>query len=141
VRLVIANGSAREVCSCRPWALLNRVSRDFLLWDFMQRASLLQMVQLKLLVRGDHVGICELLALKPGQGRARRVMTELCQWADCARATLELTPSSRWGSDVEQLTEFYESLGFEANREPPELYRPQGRMIRYPVRGRGHVRL
>jgi len=86
------------------------------------------------------LAICELLAYKPGHGEARRVITEICAWADCARVTLELTPSNHWGSDVERLTKFYESLGFVSKTEPQEPLRVRESMIRYPVRGRGHVR-
>ncbi|MGH7158176.1 MAG: hypothetical protein ACREGD_03865 [Candidatus Saccharimonadales bacterium] len=141
LRLVVSNKAVEQPCSCRTWGLLHHVSRDFILHDLMEWARLLHNVQLKMLVRGDHVAICELLAVRPGHGRARVVMTELCAWADCARVTLELTPSSHWGSDVERLTKFYESLGFEPNTEARQPFRVQESMIRYPVKGRGHVRL
>jgi GNAT superfamily N-acetyltransferase len=121
--------------------LLRPINRDLILFDLMQWANVLHGVQLKLLARGEHVAICELLVAQRGQGGARRVMTELCTWANCARVTLELTPSNHWGSDVERLTAFYASLGFEPNREEPTPFRIQESMIRYPVRGRGHVRL
>lgn len=112
-----------------------------MLYDFMQWASLFHQVQLKMLARGEHVAICGLLAKRPGHGRARRVMTELCMWADCASVTLELTPCDQWSSDVERLTKFYASLGFVENREPEHPLRIRETMIRYPVKGRGHVRL
>ena len=140
-RLVVSNRVAEQPCSCRTWGLLGRITRDLILFDFMERARLLHQVQLKLLARGEHVAICELLALRPGQGRARRVMTEMCAWANCARVTMELSPSSQWGSDVQRLTNFYASLGFEPNPEPDARLCVQEAMIRYPVRGRGHVRL
>ncbi|HCT77231.1 MAG TPA: hypothetical protein DGG94_07455 [Micromonosporaceae bacterium] len=68
-------------------------------------------------------------------------MTEICAWANCARVTFELTPSRHWGSDIERLTKFYESLGFEPNYEAPQTFRIRESMIRYPAKGRGHVRL
>ena len=68
-------------------------------------------------------------------------MTELCAWANCARVILEISPSGQWGSDVERLTDFYASLGFEPNMESSERLCVQESMIRYPVRGRRHVRL
>ena len=141
LRLVVSNPQAPNPCSCRTWGLLRPISRDFILYDLMQWASLLHQVQLKLLARGEHVAICELLAVRPGYGRARRVMTELCSWADCARVILELSPSDHWGSDTERLMRFYESLGFEANNDPEQPFLIQEAMIRYPVRERGHVRL
>lgn len=140
LRLVVSNPAVRCACSCRTWGLLGRVTRDFILADFMEWASLLHHVELKLLARGEHVAICELLSLRSGRGAARRIITELCAWADCARVTFELTPSNHWGSDVERLTRFYEALGFEPNREERQPLRVQGSMIRYPVVGRGHVR-
>ncbi|WP_020519397.1 hypothetical protein [Catelliglobosispora koreensis] len=140
LRLVASNETPQQVCNCRPWGLLHHVSRDLVLADFMEWAQLFHQVQLKMLVRGDHVAICELLARRPGQGRARLVMSVLCAWADCARVTLELTPSDHWGSDVERLTKFYESLEFEPNLEQEQRFRVQESMIRYPVRGRVHVR-
>jgi GNAT superfamily N-acetyltransferase len=121
--------------------LLRPISRDFILFDLMEWAKALHGVQLKLLARGEHVAICELLVAQRNRGHARRVMAELCSWADCARVTLELTPSNHWGSNVDRLTAFYVSLGFEENPEEPTLFRIQESMIRYPVRGRGHVRL
>lgn len=141
MRLAVSSRQPEQPCSCRSWGLLRRISRDLILHDLMQWAGLLHNVQLKLLCRGEHVAICELLAVRPGHGRARLVMTELCAWADCARVTLELTPSNHWGSDVDRLTRFYASLGFEPNTEPKEPFRVQEAMIRYPKKGRGHVRL
>ncbi|GIH10691.1 hypothetical protein Rhe02_87580 [Rhizocola hellebori] len=141
LRLVVSNPVAEQPCSCRTWGLLGRITRDLILCDFMDWARLLHQVQLKLLARGEYVAICELLARCPGRGRARRVMTELCAWANCARVTLELSPSSHWGSDVERLTNFYAPLGFEPNTESDEHFCVQEAMIRYPVKGRGHVRL
>lgn len=119
LRLVVDNRQPPSPCSCRTWGLLRPISRDFILFDLMQWAKLLHGVQLKLLTRGEHVAVRELMVARRGQGRARRVMSELCSWADCARVTLELTPSSHWGSDINQLTMFYASLGFEPNREEP----------------------
>jgi hypothetical protein len=141
LRLVVDNRQPPNPCSCRTWGLLRPISRDFILFDLMEWAKALHGVQLKLLARGEHVAICELLVARRGQGRARRVMTELCSWADCARVTLELTPSRHWGPDVDRLTAFYNWLGFEENREEPTLFHIHESMIRYPVRGRGHVRL
>jgi hypothetical protein len=141
LRLVVDNQYPPNPCSCRTWGLLKPISRDSILFDLMQWAKLLHGVQLRLLARGEHVAVCELLVARRGQGRARRVMTELCSWSDCARVTLELTPSNHWGSDVDRLTAFYASLGFESNQEEPTLFQVQESMIRYPVRGRGHVRL
>ena len=66
-------------------------------------------------------------------------MNEIGLWADCARVALELSPSSHWGADLDRLTRFYESLGFEPNEEPPEPFQIQESMIRYPLRGRGHA--
>lgn len=140
LRLVVDNRQAvPNPCSCRTWGLLRPISRDFILFDLMQWAKLLHGVQLKLLARGEHVAICELLVAQRGQGRARRVMAELCSWADCARVTFELTPSRHWGSDVDRLIAFYSSHGFEENREEPAPFSIHESMIRYPVRGRGHV--
>ncbi|HCT78595.1 MAG TPA: hypothetical protein DGG94_16785 [Micromonosporaceae bacterium] len=130
---------AMRVCDCETWGLLDRTRRDLILAGFMEWAWLFYRMQLKLLARGSHVAICALLAVRSGQGRARKVMTELCQWADCARVTLELTPSAHWGADIAQLTKFYVSLGFEVNKEPDLPFRVQEAMIRYPVRGRGHL--
>ena len=107
----------------------------------MEWARLLHQVQLKMLTRGEHVAVCELVSVRPGHGRARRVMTELCAWSDCGRVTVQLTPSSEWDSDGERVTGFYTSLGFSPNHEPKERFLIQEAMIRYPVRGRGHVRL
>lgn len=141
LRLVVSNKIAERPCSCRTWRLVTPTSRDLVLLDFMRWAGLLHQVQLKLLARGDHVAICELLAVRPGAGRARRVMTELCSWADCASVTLELSPTDEWGANLERLTRFYERLGFEQNNEPLKTFLIKESMIRYPVKGRGHVRL
>ena len=139
LRLVVDPDGRR--CSCRTWGLLSYLSRDMILDHIMQWALLLHQVQLKLHARGEHVAICELLTLHRGLGRVRRIMTELCAWSDCARVTLELTPSSHWGSDVGRLTQFYISLGFEPNRVPELPFLGQESMVRYPVLRRGHVRL
>lgn len=127
-----------RTCSCRTWGLLDPLSRDYALDELMCAAALVFQVQVKLLARGEHVAICDLMSFKPGEGRARTVMTELCTWADCSRVALELTPSDHWGSDVDRLTRFYASLGFEPNNEPRNPFRVQGSVIRYPMKGRGH---
>jgi len=140
LHLVMSQARPEQPCTCRTWGLLSGLSRDLILADLMDWARTLHQVQLTLLARGDRVALCELLAARPGEGRARRVMTEICSWANCARVTLELTPSGHWG-DVQRLTQFYVSLGFEPDREPEQAFLVPGAMIRYPVQGRGHVRL
>lgn len=130
--------SAELTCRCRPWGLIERVQRDFILADLTAWAWLYYKVQLKMLARGEHVAICELVTVRPGDGRVRKVMEEICLWADCSRIPLELSPSDHWGADVQQLTNFYASLGFQPNNEPHTPFRVQEDMIRYPVQGRGH---
>jgi hypothetical protein len=43
-----------------------------------------------------------------------------------SRAALELAPSNHWGSDIDRLTAFYASHGFQPNREEPNLFRIPG---------------
>lgn len=118
---------------CPTWRALDRDARDYILADFMEWAWATYTVELKMLARGDHVAICELVTIRPGEGRVRKVMEELCRWADCSGIPLELTPSDHWGADVERLIRFYTSLGFQLNHEPRSLYRLQEHMIRYPA--------
>lgn len=121
-------------CDCETWGLLSRARRDLILAGFMEWARLFHDVRLKLLACGDHVAIGELVTVRHGMGRARRVMTELCAWADCARVTLELTPSDHSGAGVRRLAVFFLGLGFEANREGAEQSRAPEGMIRHPAR-------
>lgn len=139
---VVANGYTPLLPSrtCGVWSEQERLRRDLTLAGFMQWAWHFYRVELKLLCRGEHVAVCELLATRPGQGRAHKVMTELCEWADCAGIPLELTPSGQWGADVDRLTIFYISLSFEPNCEPAQRFLVQESMIRYPVEGGGHER-
>lgn len=137
---VLHRNGQNGVCECRPWGLLDRVQRDYALAGLMRWAWLYYKVRLKMLARGDHVAICELVAMRPGEGRVRKVMEEMCLWADCSRIPLELSPADDWGADIQRLRNFYGSLGFQPNYEPRTPYRAQEDMIRYPVQGRGHGR-
>jgi hypothetical protein len=103
-----------------------------LLGDLMEWAGLLHQVQLKLLLRGEHVIICELLPMQLGRGRSR-VLHDLLCWADCALVVLELTPSQHCGSDIERLAKIFAALGCEPNREPQGHGRAHEAMIRYPT--------
>src|SRR5687767_12886441 len=104
-------------CDCRTWTWLNPRAREMLLGGFVEWAGLLHQVQLKLLLRGEHVVIHELLPLR-AESRPSRILSDLLSWADCAPAVLELTPSSHFGSDIERLTKYFAAHGFEPNREP-----------------------
>lgn len=134
----LGNASSMRPCDCPTWGMLDRVRQDLILAGFMEWAWLLYKVRLKLLVHGTHVAIHHLGALRPGEGRVRHVMTELCLFADCARVVLELTPTDQYGADLVRLTRFYVGLGFETNEEPRTPFRYQGKMIRYPMQRRGH---
>lgn len=127
-----------RACDCANWRSLGRTAWDLTLAGLMEWAWMFHRVHLQMLVRGDHVAICTLVALKPGEGRARAVMNTLTTWADCARVTLELTPSTHWGADLTRLTDFYELLGFVSNEEPENPFRVREDLIRYPVPDGGH---
>ena len=135
----LATPVTERPCSCRAWGLLGRLSRDLLLDDLMEWAKLLHQVQLILLLYGEHVVVRELSAPQSDLREVRRVLTELCSWGDCADVVLELTPSHRWGFDLQLLTRLCVSLGFEPNGEPQQFV-PEA-MIRHPTRGRCHIRL
>lgn len=124
---------AEKACDCPTWGLFDQFERDYILADLMEWAWAIHQVDLTLLARGEHVAICELLTMRPGEGRVRKVMEHLCQWADRSRVPLELSPSDLWGADIERLIRFYTSLGFQLNREPRTLLRLQEHMIRYPT--------
>lgn len=141
LRLVVDNQSPPNPCSCRTWGLLRSISRDLILYDLMQWAQLLHGVGLTLQARGEHVVISDVMAATPKRGGVRRVMTELCSWADCARVTLELIPSAHLGSGAGHLAALYTSQGFRRNHEQPTLFDMPDSLIRRPVRGRAHVRL
>ena len=140
LRLVVnADGLVRP-CDCQPWASLRDVDRDLTLYDFMRWAHAFHEVELMLLARGSRVAVCQVFSIQPGRGHTRRVLAELCTWADCAGVALALTPTGQWGADVGRLTRFYVSLGFEDNTEPPPRFQVQEKMIRFPVEGGGHKR-
>jgi hypothetical protein len=132
---------AEQLCSCRAWDLLPRLSRDMLLDDLMEWAKLFHQVQLILLLYGERVVIRELAAQRSGSREARRVLSELCSWADCAHVVLELTPTRQWGFDLQRLTRVCVSLGFVPNRESHGPVHAQESMVRHPMPGRCHVRL
>ncbi len=127
-------------CGCPTWGLLEREQQDLTLDGFMQWSWIFYRVHTKLLVHDGHVGIHEVSTPRPGQGRVRQVMFEFCLWADCARTTLELTPTDEWGADINRLKQFYTGLGFEHNTEDLKPLVYQGEMIRHPIAGRRHVR-
>ena len=141
LRLVVDNQSPQNLCSCRTWGLLRPISRELVLHDLMHRARHLHGVGLALEACDGHVVISDLVATTGGRSGVRRVMSELCSWSDCARVTLELTPSAHWGLGGSRLATFCAWLGFEPRREQPTLLDPQESLIRHPVRGRAHVRL
>jgi hypothetical protein len=141
LRLVASNCEPNNRCGCRTWGLLRSTSRGLVLSDLVDRAGRVHGVGLELQVRYEHVVIADLMAPSHRQGHARAVLAELCAWADCARVTLELTPLAHWGPGVDRLTTYCAWLGFEPNCEEPTLFLPQEALIRYPVRGRTHVRL
>lgn len=124
--------------TCVPWATFDRMERDLTLLELMRWADWLHHVQLKLLARQKRVAIAGLTSFRTGEGNARWVMGSLCAWADCARIVLELSPSGQWGSNVERLTRFYESLGFEENSEAGGSFQFREDMIRYPVDCKRH---
>ena len=126
-------------CRCRTWRTLRGEQRDAVLDVFMGWAWTHHEVQLKMLARGEHVAVCEIVAAEPGHGRGGRVLDQLCRWADCAGVTLELSPTDQWGVDVDRLTRFYLRYGFEPNREPRQRFVIQEDLIRYPVPGGGHA--
>lgn len=107
----------------------------------MQWARHAYEVGLVLELHDEHVVIASVMATTHRSGGARRVLTELCSWGDCARVTLELTPSTHRRSDAGHLPAFYASLGFRRDHEQPMLFDMTDSLIRYPVRGRAHVRL
>jgi hypothetical protein len=130
--------SSWRKCDCPTWGLLDRVDRDRLLAGLMEWAWLFHLVRIKLLVHAEHVGVHELRYVRPGRGEARRVMSELCLFADCSRVVLELTPSGQGGADQARLRDFYVSLGFQPNSEPGSGFVWRGELIRHPVKGRWH---
>lgn len=68
-----------------------------------------------------------------GQGHFRRVMAEICGWADSYGYVLGATPSTTWGADVNRMTTFLTALGFDPN---PELNTPDA-LTRMPRDGLG----
>ena len=141
LRLVVNSQSRLNPCSCRPWGLLPSASRDLVLGDFVQWARQVHGVGLVLEAYGEHVLIAGVMATTRVRGGARRVLTELCSWSDCARVTLELNPSAHWRSDAGQLAALYAWLGFRRDHKQPTLSDMADSLIRYPVRGRAYVRL
>jgi hypothetical protein len=123
---------AERRCSCRAWDSLSQPSRHLLLADLTEWAKLLHEVQLVLVLREERVAICELRALRPDRRESRRVLSELCSWADCAGVVLELMPPERWGSDVQGPRSLCVSFGFEPS---------DGSIVRYPIPGQCHIRL
>lgn len=125
-------------CDCPTWGLLDWVERDRLLAGLTEWSWLFHRVRVKLLVHAENVGVHELRVLRPGWGQARKVMSELCLFADCSRVVLELTPTDEFGADLGRLRRFYASLGFESNHESVSGFVWRGSMIRDPVKGRRH---
>lgn len=140
LRLITNNQRPSNPCTCRTWGLLLPDSRDLVLHDLMQWARAHD-VGLGLVAKDEHVVVFELVATARRRGNARRVLTELCSWSDCARVTLELNPASHFGSGAGHRTAFYASLGFRRDCEQPTLFDLTDSLIRRSVRGRTHVRL
>jgi len=141
LRLVVDNRKPPDPCSCRTWGLLRAFSRDLVLDDLMQWAKLWHGVGLTLTTCGEHVVVSGLMATMRTRGGARRVLTDLCSWADCARVTLELAADGLWSAGSGHPTAFYVSLGFRRDPAQPALFDLPGSLIRHPIRGQAHVRL
>ncbi|GIH08021.1 hypothetical protein Rhe02_60880 [Rhizocola hellebori] len=88
----------------------------------------------------DHVIICELAPQRADIERCS-VLSDMFSGADCAAAVLELTPSKRFGADVERLTKYFAARGVESKREPSPQPPDVGAMIRYPVQGQCQLRV
>lgn len=117
---------AEKACDCPTWSSLDQWERYYILADMMEWAWAIHQVDLTLLARDDHVTICELTIMQPGQGHARNVMEEICQRADCFRVPLELGPVHDLDTDLQRLAI---SLGFQSHQQD---------MIRYPANGLCH---
>jgi hypothetical protein len=139
--LVVDHQSRQNSCSCRTWGLLPSASRGLVLTDLAQWARQVHGVGLILEAHEEHVLITGVMATTRVRRGVRRVLIELCCWSDCARVTLELSPSAHTRSDAGQLAAFYAWLGFRRDHEQPTLFDMADYLIRYPVRERTHVRL
>jgi predicted GNAT family N-acyltransferase len=68
-----------------------------------------------------------------GQGYAKKLMQDMITFADNYNLIINLTPSSKFGSDILKLKDFYSNFGFIKNNN--KLY--VGAMIRYPNESSG----
>lgn len=101
----------------KAWSHLDELERNYVLADHMEWAWAVHHVDLELVARGEHVVICELLVLYPGQDHDRHVMEYLCRWAGRAKVTLELSLTDQRDADTARLTQFFTAFGFGHNRD------------------------
>lgn len=92
-------------------------------------------VLVQLFPRAGKVSITKVEVVDPedrGKGLARRVLDEICDWADRYGHTLGICADDKWGADIKRLTRFYESLGFIDNPEESQPFQVREAMIRRP---------
>jgi len=65
---------------------------------------------------------------KRKRGIGRKVMNEICDFADKNNLKILLTPTSDFGGNKQKLIQFYKSLGFKKNKD----YKYRESMIREP---------
>jgi hypothetical protein len=64
-----------------------------------------------------------------GKGLAKQFMKDMCDFADEYRLIITLSPTDRFGSNLERLKEFYYSFSFKPNKDKNYAVS----MIRYPM--------
>ncbi|HCT81560.1 MAG TPA: hypothetical protein DGT23_34300 [Micromonosporaceae bacterium] len=104
----------------------------------MSRRFFKRGVLVQLLARGGRIAITKILVEADddrGQGLARSILIEICEWADKNGHTLGITPSATWGADEDRLALFYGRLGFQANLETRGGFQVHDTMIRCPGGG------
>ncbi|MDX2407356.1 GNAT family N-acetyltransferase [Streptomyces microflavus] len=84
--------------------------------------------------RGPHLALFWLLLPESerGRGLGTQIMKHLITAADAHDVPITLSPSNKFGGDLDRLHTFYQRLGFAPNTRRGELDAPQEIMVRTP---------
>lgn len=106
-----------SVVDVRPWLRMSTAQQTAEVIELMRYAEDDEQVDLQLVSFPTYVELCKITTAEEvrGHGHAGRVADALCEWADRHQAVLGLSPTDRFGADIDRLHWWYKRLGFRPN--------------------------
>lgn len=111
--------------------------------EFQKRAEIEQILRTKYSKQIDQIFIFQaknqlelnVIKIKPefkNQGWGKKIMTDLCSYADKHDLIITLTPSDSFGSNVGKLKAFYKAFNFQFNAGKNKIHTISDSMYRLP---------